>query len=641
MATGVVYQRRRDELNQLVRGWDRRRRLQQMMGWLPRSLMPGLAAGIVMAVVSRVQPWLLGGQILLITGILMVVGAVVMALVVGLWPRPGLKSAQEFDLLFGLQERVSTALELIDGRIHGDNRFLVRQVDDAWQRAHSVRPSEVMPLPWDWREWSGVLALTAALALLLVIPNPQETILNQNAAQDAAIESAAEDLQEITDTVQADTTLEPQDQQELLQVLKSSAAVLDQPNVTSEEAFAALTDAQGALESKSDELNQQSAAKQASLQAATSAVQNLNPPQDQQATNPEATPETPSDAGSTLEDLASKLPEMTEVQKQDMAESLAQTAQQLQTTSPSVAQALNQASQSLAQGDVRGAQDALQQASGDLQDAAQSADSQAQSAEQLSQSAQAMQASANQIGQQSSGNQSGQPQPDAQSGQEGQQGNQQPAGANDSSGGESAQPQDQQGRSGQTSQSGQPSSAGQTGQSDQPGQQGGGQGQAANPGSSQGQGAQGSNTEGGTVGAESNAVGSGAGDSAGGAGSESGGVQGGQVPQDNNPDGQGEGQYDPVYAPQRIGGQSGSDQNIVLDPDASDAPVQQGEFAQNPAGSASVPYNQVYNDYSDAANRALESDYIPLGMRDVVRDYFSSLEPGQNNGNNNNGGSNP
>ncbi|MDQ7036673.1 MAG: hypothetical protein Q9P01_18125 [Anaerolineae bacterium] len=41
----------------------------------------------------------------------------------------------------------------------------------------------------------------------------------------------------------------------------------------------------------------------------------------------------------------------------------------------------------------------------------------------------------------------------------------------------------------------------------------------------------------------------------------------------------------------------------------------------------SVPYNQVFRTYEDAANRALENDYVPLGMQDVVRDYFSSLQP--------------
>jgi len=66
---------------------------------------------------------------------------------------------------------------------------------------------------------------------------------------------------------------------------------------------------------------------------------------------------------------------------------------------------------------------------------------------------------------------------------------------------------------------------------------------------------------------------------------------------------------------------------MALEPDSSSAPVVEGEFAQNPAGESVVPYNEVFADYANAASRALESDYIPLGLRDVVRDYFTSLEP--------------
>ncbi|MFO7537710.1 MAG: hypothetical protein R6X32_06580 [Chloroflexota bacterium] len=45
-----------------------------------------------------------------------------------------------------------------------------------------------------------------------------------------------------------------------------------------------------------------------------------------------------------------------------------------------------------------------------------------------------------------------------------------------------------------------------------------------------------------------------------------------------------------------------------------------------PQGSQ-VPYADVYGNYRDAANQALDEDYIPLGMRGFIRDYFSSLEP--------------
>ena len=42
---------------------------------------------------------------------------------------------------------------------------------------------------------------------------------------------------------------------------------------------------------------------------------------------------------------------------------------------------------------------------------------------------------------------------------------------------------------------------------------------------------------------------------------------------------------------------------------------------------STVPYNQVFGDYRDAAYEALADDHIPLGLKGYVRDYFSSLEP--------------
>lgn len=46
-------------------------------------------------------------------------------------------------------------------------------------------------------------------------------------------------------------------------------------------------------------------------------------------------------------------------------------------------------------------------------------------------------------------------------------------------------------------------------------------------------------------------------------------------------------------------------------------------------GGSVVPYAQVFGDYRSAANEALSADYIPLGLKGFVRDYFTSLEPGE------------
>ena len=47
---------------------------------------------------------------------------------------------------------------------------------------------------------------------------------------------------------------------------------------------------------------------------------------------------------------------------------------------------------------------------------------------------------------------------------------------------------------------------------------------------------------------------------------------------------------------------------------------------QNP-GDVTVPYNQVYATYADAAHAAVDSGEVPPGLRDVVKNYFSSLQP--------------
>ena len=44
-------------------------------------------------------------------------------------------------------------------------------------------------------------------------------------------------------------------------------------------------------------------------------------------------------------------------------------------------------------------------------------------------------------------------------------------------------------------------------------------------------------------------------------------------------------------------------------------------------GEALVPYHEVYYGYVNAAHQAMERSYVPSGLRDYVREYFSQLEP--------------
>jgi hypothetical protein len=135
-----------------------------------------------------------------------------------------------------------------------------------------------------------------------------------------------------------------------------------------------------------------------------------------------------------------------------------------------------------------------------------------------------------------------------------------------------------------------------------------------------GSGTQGNSTEQGQSGAGGGA----------GRGEGSGEGQGGpetQMGTDNAPGDGGITEYDEVYDPQRIGGEGGPQVDVPGDPGAGAPTGAEGDFVENPDGDATVPYNEVYGDYEGAVNEALDSGYVPLGLRDIIRGYFTRLNP--------------
>jgi hypothetical protein len=59
-----------------------------------------------------------------------------------------------------------------------------------------------------------------------------------------------------------------------------------------------------------------------------------------------------------------------------------------------------------------------------------------------------------------------------------------------------------------------------------------------------------------------------------------------------------------------------------------DGQTQQGTGSgQGTPNQALTPYRQVFTDFYDYALTTLDRSYIPLSVKDYVRDYFSSLDP--------------
>jgi len=58
--------------------------------------------------------------------------------------------------------------------------------------------------------------------------------------------------------------------------------------------------------------------------------------------------------------------------------------------------------------------------------------------------------------------------------------------------------------------------------------------------------------------------------------------------------------------------------------------ISEGDSASDSAeGEARVDYRDVLPSYQERATRAMQDRYIPLGMKELVKEYFSSLQPGR------------
>ena len=578
----AVQAKQRQEVNTLstlVRGWDRRLRIKQLMTWLPRSIAPGLLIGVILAVASRLTPLLTNDQVLMIGVAGVIVGLVSMIGIIFLWKRTVIDSARRFDLSFDLKETISTAMELDEGRINADDMFQDHQMRDALSRAKKVNIKRIMPIAVNWREWLGVLLLALAFVGSVVIPNVKADALVDNTENSAIVEQAEDEISELIEDIATNPDIDEEMREELLESLQVNLDTLQDEDVTAEEALATLNDVQSMLEEQAQSLQQQQEEQEAALEAALEAFQ--------EELNLE-TDGSEGDESSAGEDLSEALQEMFEgleneaIDPAQASQALQEMAQQLQQSDPQTAQQLQEMAQQLQAGDQAGAEEGAQELSQEMEtdQAGETGQTLNQAAAEISQSLEEMTQSQGQQGEQ---------------GQEGQEG------------------EGQEGEQEGGSEAGEGEGQGQEGD-EQSGQDG--EGQSGSEGEQEGDGS--GNTDEAQEGSGGDAPGSNDGDTSG---------QEGQADGTGNDtsDG-GEGQFEQIFDPRRAGDEIG-DTEIILQPDEGDIPLQEGEFSPNQVGNVTVPYNEVFSDYSNAANEALTRGYVPLGMRDIVRDYFTSLSP--------------
>jgi hypothetical protein len=444
------------------------------------------------------------------------------------------QQARFADRQFRLYERAATAVEIHDGRLVTTPHLAHQQLADTLAVARNVDASRQLPLNLNRQDWLVLLAAFILLAVALLLPNPQEAVLQ---AQRAIAESIAEQtaaLEALQAEIATNQALSPEQQAALQAPVAQALQELQAGRLSREEAVAVLSEAEADLRDLQASFNQdelreslaaagQPLAENESAAALGEALQNGQLGQ----------------AGAAAAQLADDLGNLTSGEQSALAQDLAETAAAMQNLDSELATALNEAAEALQTGDTAAAQDALREAGGILQERQQ----EAAAASQADSAAQQLAEGRGEV---------------AQAGENSQAAEQGSEGAEETGDLE----------------------AGEMGQQDAEG---------ATPLNGEGQ--------------------SGAGGPAAGGGS------GGSV-----------------FVPDAVdlSGIEGTDIELsaecLADPEAcgpliADRPTEFGE-----EGSL-VPYEQVFGDYRDAANEALSSESIPLGLKGLVRDYFSSLEP--------------
>lgn len=523
-----------DVLSRRLNTWIRRWRLQRAILWSLRGLILGLAVALGTGSIGLYRAKLLREEYLALVTTAAVLFPLLSGLIAFLWRVQPLRAARHFDLLFHLEERVSTALEIHQTpQMHVPADILQRQLQDAVTASEAVNTRASLPLRVQPREAVLALALILLIGAIWFRGDQWFNAAHQARTVEKAVAEQTAQIEKLIEEISTNEALTEQQKELLTHPLQEAQQRL-QNNPSLENSVSVLTSTGEKMQSLSDAQSQQmqEALKESGQQLAQQDGSPL------QSAGKELAQGNYASAASQLKNI--NVDELSKAEQQQLADQLDAMADSLQSTNPELANQLRQAADAVRSGDTAAAQKALENAAKSL----------AQAGQQITFSQTASQA-AGQL----------------------QQGARQVLAA-----GGSQQQANQQGSS--------------------PSQQ-------SNGGGGSGSG-----------------VGNGAGD-------PQSGPKAGTSPidQNNGAGNGGETSYEQIYAPQLLGGEGGPQVGLPNSSDGSGDVIGQGPTTPGDPGDSTVPYSEVYSQYQQVNNQAIENGEVPSQFMDIIKHYFDSLKP--------------
>jgi hypothetical protein len=339
-----------NNLSQTLGQWIRWMRLQRALTWSLRGLALALALSLLIGGAGLYQAKLLKQEFLALVISFVALLPVTFGIVAYFWNIQTIKAARYFDRAFHLEERVSTALELQDE--NHSVEMIQKQLDDAVNASHGVKPSRDLPL----RLKKLDIALAVFFTLLIgALWFRGETLFNaasQQRAVEEAIAAQQTQIKEIIKEINANESLTDEQKQALAKPLNEALSGLKE-NPSVEGAVSTLVSTSEKLQAMSSQQAGQSM--QALKETGSSLASQEGTPLESVGKNLAS-----GNFAKAATDLANlDLSQMSAEELQQLAEQLESMASTLASTNPQLAGQLTNAAQAIRSGDMASAQQAM------------------------------------------------------------------------------------------------------------------------------------------------------------------------------------------------------------------------------------------------------------------------------------------
>ncbi len=340
------------KLSAALRPWRRRLSLQQALFWAVNGAIAGVLLACLLLLIARFVAF----PSVLFWAMAAIVVCLVCAVGLALYGRPTFAdSARRLDALLGLHDRLGTAWEYRE-----DTAPLpALQRRDALERLGAFTPASAISLYAGRTRLLTLGVVTLALVLLLVLPNPLNTELQQQQAFQNSLSRQIAQLEHIRQVIDSQGSIPQQVRDQLDKILQQALAQLQQAKDA--------TSAQQVLAQTQQQLNQlrdpQANSKANANAAAASSLQSSSNANVKAAGKALATGDSKG-LSSALQQLASQANGMTAEQRAQLAQQITQAANAA-SGNPQLASALQQLAKSIADGntsDIAAATSAVEKA---------------------------------------------------------------------------------------------------------------------------------------------------------------------------------------------------------------------------------------------------------------------------------------